>query len=366
MAFNGFGMNLGSLPRLSDAKTRSISAENMTGAKGQGGRALIGDVRSESASDLGQGWKVSPYIEIPPDECATLAEIEGPGVIQHLWFTTPAKHWRSLVLRFYWDGEDHPSVEVPFGDFFCSGWAEYCRVNSLPVAVNPNGGFNSYWEMPFHQDARITIENIGPEPIKHFFYQITYSLMELPEDCGTFHARWRRDNPLPKGEVYTILDGIKGQGHYVGTYMAWGVNQTGWWGEGEIKFYIDGDSDYPTICGTGTEDYFGGAWGFVEGDGHERHYGVYSTPYLGLPQVIRPDGLMDSQTRFGLYRWHVMDPIRFQKDLSVTIQALGWRKAKQNRFLQRSDDIASVAFWYQSEPHQPFPDMPGIEDLEVV
>ena len=366
MTFNGFGLNLGNLPRLSQAKTRSISAENKTGEKGQGGRAQIGDEPSEAARDLGRGWKVSPYIEIPPGECVTLAEMNGPGVIQHLWFTSAARFWRSLILRFYWDGEEQPSVEVPYGDFFCSGWTEYCRVNSLPVAVNPNGGFNSYWEMPFYKDARITIENVGSEPVKHFFYQITYTLTEFPEDCVTFHARWRRETPLPKGEVYTILDDVRGQGHYVGTYLAWGVNQTGWWGEGEIKFFIDGDSEYPTICGTGTEDYFGGAWAFVEGEGQARQYGVYTTPFLGLPQVIQPNGLMESQTRFGLYRWHMMDPIRFQTDLSVTIQALGWRKVKKNRFLQRSDDIASVAFWYQAEPHQPFPEMPGMESLEVV
>lgn len=366
MAFNGFGLHLGNLPRLSNAQTRSISAENKTGAKGEGGRAQTGASWSEAAYDLGQGWKVSPCIDIAPGERVTLADIDGPGVIQHMWFTVLAEFWRSLILRMYWDGEAQPSVEVPLGDFFCSGWATYCPVNSVPVAVNPCGGFNSYWEMPFHKSARMTIENVGYEHIQHFFYQVTYALTEIPEDCGTFHAFWRRENPLPKGKVYTIADHIKGQGHYVGTYLAWGVNQSGWWGEGEIKFYIDGDVEFPTICGTGTEDYFGGAWAFVEGEGEARRYGVYSTPYLGLPQVIQPDGLMESQTRFGLYRWHVRDPIRFQSNLSVTIQDLGWRKVKKNRYLQRSDDIASVAFWYQSEPHAPFPELPGMDALEVI
>lgn len=366
MSFKGFGLHLGSLPRLSDAKTRSISAENKTGAKGQGGMAETGSAWSEAAEDLGQGWKVSPCIDLDPKETVTLAEIDNSGVIQHLWFTADAKFWRSLILRFYWDDEAIPSVEVPFGDFFCCGWTEPCRVNSLPVAVNPEGGFNSFWEMPFHKNARITIENIGGVAVKHFFYQITYVLTEVPDDCGTFHARWRRENPLPKGEVYTLVDDVKGQGHYVGTYMALGVNQRGWWGEGEIKFFIDGDAEFPTICGTGTEDYFGGAWAFVEGEGKVSHYGVYTTPFMGLPQVIQPDGLMESQTRFGLYRWHVRDPIRFQSDLRVTIQDLGWRKVKENRYLQRSDDIASVAFWYQAEPHHPFPELPGLDALEVV
>lgn len=366
MVFNGFGMHLGNLPRLSNAQTRSISAENKTGAKGAGAKDDPGSRISEAAMDLGQGWKVSPCIEIDPQEEVSLAEINGPGLIQHMWFTVAAEFWRSLILRIYWDDETHPSVLVPLGDFFCCGWNQACRVNSLPVAVNPNGGFNSYWEMPFHQNARVTVENIGPKPVQHFFYQITYALTDIPDDCGCFHACWRRQNPLPKGEEYTILDTVMGQGHYVGTYLAWGVNQTGWWGEGEIKFYIDGDRDFPTICGTGTEDYFGGAWAFVEDEGEAQHYGTYSTPFLGFNQIIQPNGLMDSQTRFGLYRWHVMDPIRFQSDLKVTIQDLGWRKVKQNRYLQRSDDIASVALWYQAEPHQPFSDLPGLDVLEVV
>ncbi|MFN2303591.1 MAG: glycoside hydrolase family 172 protein [Anaerolineales bacterium] len=366
MAFNGFGLHLGNLPRLSNTQTRSISAENKAGAKGAGGKAQLGSEISEAAADLGQGWKVSPCIEIKQQEVVEIANIGGPGVIQHMWFTVAEEFWRSLILRLYWDDEEQPSVLVPLGDFFCNGWNKACRVNSLPIVVNPNGGFNSYWEMPFHKNARISIENIGIKPVKYFFYQITYALMDIPDDCGTFHARWQRRNPLPKGDLFTIVDGVVGQGHYIGTYLAWGVNQTGWWGEGEIKFYIDGDDGFPTICGTGTEDYFGGAWAFVEGTGETQHYGTYSTPYLGFHQILQPDGFMQSQTRFGLYRWHVMDPIRFQSDLKVTIQDLGWRKAKQNRYLQRSDDIASTALWYQAEPHHLLPEMPSMDVLEVV
>jgi hypothetical protein len=366
MTFNGLGLNLGNLARLSDASTRSISAENKSGEKGRGGMAKTGPEWSRAAEDLGQGWKVSPCIDIEAGQTATLAEIEGPGAIQHMWFTAAPEYWRSLILRVYWDGEETPSIVVPYGDFFCCGWTKPCRVTSLPVAVNPRGGFNSYWEMPFHASARVTLENIGPEKVNHFFYQISYALTDVPDDLGTFHAQWRRTNPVPKGEVYVLVDGVHGQGHYVGTYMAWGVNQTGWWGEGEIKFYLDGDTDFPTICGTGTEDYFGGAWAFVEGEGETQQYGIYSAPYQGMPQVIQPDGLMESQTRFGLYRWHVRDPVRFQKDLRVTIQDLGWRAVNKQRYLQRSDDIASVVFWYQREPHAPFPELPGMADLEVV
>jgi hypothetical protein len=361
--FNGLGMGLGNLSRLSHAQTRSISAENFTGEKGKGGMAVDG-FSVKRAEGLGQGWKISPCVQIPGNSTFTLADIEGPGAIQHIWMTTRVGKWRSLILRAYWDEEQNPSIETPYGDFFCNGWNERCNVNSLPVAVNPAGGFNSYWEMPFRKSAKLTLENIGDDPIV-LYYQITYTLTEVPEDAAYFHAQWRRSNPLLFKEVHTIVDGIQGHGHYVGTYIAWGVNNCGWWGEGEIKFYMDGDRDFPTICGTGTEDYFGGAWNFEHPKGE---YGVYSTAFLGLPQVIQPDGLYRSQQRFGMYRWHVMDPIRFEQDLRVTIQALGWRNPTDagRRYLPLQDDIASVAYWYQAEPHTPYPTMPDKDFLEVI
>lgn len=357
-------LGLGNIHLLSSAKTRSISAENFTGEKGKGGMATEG-TGAAAARDLGQGWKVSPSINIEPRQTVTLADIEGPGVIQHFWNTVHPQWWRRLVLRIYWDGEETPSVETPLGDFFCNGWCQRCNVASLPIAVNPAGGFNSYWPMPFRRSARVTLENLSDDPINGYYFQITYALTEVPSESAYFHAQWRRNNPLPYGEVHTLLDGVSGQGHYVGTYLAWGVNNNGWWGEGEIKFYLDGDRDFPTICGTGTEDYFGGAWNFEHPKGE---YGVYSTPFLGLPQVIRPDGLYQSQQRFGMYRWHVMDPIRFEKDLRVTIQALGWRATMEGRrrYLPLQDDISSVAYWYQSEPHAPFPQLPDRDYLEVI
>jgi hypothetical protein len=175
-------------------------------------------------------------------------------------------------------------------------------------------------------------------------------------------------NPLPYKDVFTIVDGIKGQGHFVGCYMAWGVNNAGWWGEGEIKFYMDGDGEFPTICGTGTEDYFCGAYNFDPGGMEKERYGKsayeeFNSAYAGLPQVIRPDGIYASQQRFGMYRWHIMDPIRFEQDLRVTIQALGW--GADGRYKALRDDIASVAFWYQTEPHSPFPNLPARGDLET-
>ena len=362
--FNGLGNHLGNLWQLSNAETRSISPENFTGERGKGGMAIEG-TGAVPARELGQGWKVSPSIEIGPRETITMADIEGPGAIQHIWLTVHPTWWRRLVIRIHWDDEVTPSVETPLGDFFANGWCERCNISSIPIAVNPAGGFNSYWEMPFRKRARITIENLTPDRCGGFYYQVTYTLTTVPDHAAYFHAQWRRSNPLPYQTVHTLLDGVTGQGQYVGTYLAWGVNSRGWWGEGEIKFYLDGDDEFPTIAGTGTEDYFGGAWNFEHPQGE---YGTFSTPYLGLPQVIMPDGLYKSQQRFGMYRWHVQDPIRFKDDLRVTIQALGWRSSleDQRRYLPLQDDIASTAFWYQSEPHGEFPELGDANRLEVI
>ncbi|AYB43848.1 glycoside hydrolase family 172 protein [Paenibacillus lautus] len=357
--FNGLNMHLGNLSRLSNAKTRSISAENFTGEKGKGGMATEG-TGAAASRDLGVGWKVSPSVEIMSGETFTMGDIQGPGAIQHIWLTCHPSVWRNLIIRMYWDDEQDPSVEVPVGDLFCNGWGERSDVNSIPVAVNPAGGMNSYWQMPFRKQARLTMENRAPEKAV-LYYQIDYTLTDIPEDEAYFHAQWRRTNPVPYKDVYTILEGVKGQGHYVGTYLAWQVNNSGWWGEGEIKFYMDGDQEYPTICGTGTEDYFGGAWNWEQPIGT---YRTYSTPYLGMHQVLKPDGLYRSQQRFGMYRWHVMDPIRFQSDLRVTIQDLGWRSG--GRYLPQQSDIASTAFWYQVEPHAPFPELPDNDEREVI
>jgi hypothetical protein len=356
--FDGITTGVGDLPRLSSAKTRSVSPENFTGEKGRGGMATEGTGAS-AARDLGRGWKISPSVVIKPGQVFTLADIRGPGAIQHIWMT-PTGTWRYSILRMYWDGEETPSVEVPVGDFFASGWQRYAQISSLAVAVNPGSAFNSYWVMPFRKSARITMENIGEKEMT-LYYQITYALTDIAEDAGYFHAQFRRANPLPYKEVYTLVDGIRGQGHYVGTYLAWGVHNDGWWGEGEIKFYMDGDEDFATIVGTGTEDYFCGSYDFE--NRLTKQYQEFTTPYSGLPLVIRPDGLYQSQERFSMYRWHITDPIRFDKALRVTIQALGWRSG--DRYLPLQDDISSVAYWYQREPHAPFPKLPGKDALEI-
>jgi hypothetical protein len=362
--FNGLDMNLGNLYRLSDAKTRSASPENITGEKGKGGMAdpAIKEKynvanASSAARDLGQGWKVNPFIIIKPGEVFTMADITGPGAIQHIWMT-PTGKWRFSILRIYWDDETEPSVECPVGDFFGMGWNSYAPLVSSPICVNPGSAFNSYWTMPFRKKCRITMENVNDADPMTLYYQVDYTLTDVPADAGYFHAQFRRAN-TNESSVYTIVDGIKGKGQYVGVYLAWGVNNNGWWGEGEIKFFMDGDTNFPTICGTGTEDYFCGSYDF-ERDGK---YLEFCSPYSGLPQVIRPDGTYQSQQRFGLYRWHIMDPIRFESDLKVTIQDLGWHHG--GRYLKQQSDIASTTFWYQTEPHAKFPKLPGWQQLEV-
>lgn len=344
------GMGLGSLALLSHAETRSISPENPDGRRGGGAHALPPDA-VHPAAWLGEGWKVRPRIFLQPGQLLTLAEIDGPGVIQHIWVTVAPEAMRHCVLRMYWDGEETPSVEAPLGDFFANVFGDYYPVNSLPVAVNPTGGYNSYWPLPFRRHARITLENQYPEeiPRARIFYQVTYGLGDVPDSAAYFHAQYRRSLTTRQQPEHTILDGVAGQGHYVGTVLGWNQFSSGWWGEGEVKFYLDGDGVYPTICGTGTEDYFGGAFAFQD---------TFSTAFLGYPRWRK--GEADAPPLHGLYRWHVLDPIRFRHDLRVTVQALGWWP--NGKFQPLTDDISSLAYWYQTEPHAPFPALPGLVD----
>ena len=361
-SYNGLNLNLGNLCRLSDAQTRSISPENFTGEKGMAGMSTNGPAL-RAARDLGQGWKMSPYIRVPAKSTVTLGEISGSGAIQQIWMTpAPLDKTRFNILRFYWDGETTPSVEVPLGDFFACGWGKYCQINSQAVCVNPGSAFNCYWTMPFHKSAKVTLENLDEKPMS-LYYQINYTLTKVPADAATFHAQFRRVPRIGEKPEYTILDGVRGRGQYVGTYLAWEVRSPGWWGEGEIKFFMDGDTKFPTICGTGTEDYFCGSYNFENQE--TKKYQTFSTPYTGLAQVLPPDVTYQPGQRFGLYRWHLTDPVRFTDDLKVTIQALGWMTDKSGRYLPLNDDIASVAYWYQAEPHAAFPALPLPEVLKV-
>ena len=362
---NGIDNNLGNIFRLSNAKSRSISPENFNGAKGKGGMATTG-TGSNASRDLGQTWKVSPSVRIKAKTTFTVAEIDSAGSIQHIWMT-PTGNRRYSILRFYWDDETTPSVEVPVGDFFGMGWGQYAHLNSLPVTVNPGSAFNCYWPMPFRKKCKITMENIDEKDMI-LYYQVDYVLTEVPADAAYFHAQFRRINPLPYKQDVVLVDDIKGKGQYVGTYLAWGVHNNGWWGEGEIKFFMDDDEKFPTICGTGTEDYFCGSYDFDtrkknEAGVEKTEYTEFSTAYAGLHQVIRGDGHYSVMQRFGMYRWHITDPIRFEKNLKVTIQALGWRN--DGRYLPLQDDIASTVFWYQTPGHTPFPTFPAKDMLEV-
>jgi hypothetical protein len=365
--FNGLDMNMSNLSRLSDAESRSISPENFTGERSKGGMAdPVKDKGKRNvanaavnAADLGKGWKVNPYVNIDPGETLTIAEMAGPGAVQQIWMT-PTGNWRFTIMRIYWDDEKEPSVEVPVGDFFGMGWGEYAPLNSLAVTVNPGSAFNSYWKMPFRKKCKITMENKSAAAMR-LYYQVNYVLTPIGEDEAYFHAQFRRSNPTT-GHMHTLVDSIQGQGHYVGTYMAFGANNNGWWGEGELKFYLDGEKDYATIVGTGTEDYFNGSYNFE--NKKTKQYEEYSTAYAGLHQVIRPDGLYKSQQRFGMYRWHILDPIRFKTGLKVTVQDLGYRGAPRP-YLPQKSDIATVVFWYQREPHGRFPKLPSLEELEV-
>lgn len=334
------GLGFGDLTAIDETeRTRSLTAENPEGKPGAGGRA---------ASDLGTGRKGNPNTAVPDGEETVLGTIDGPGEIRHIWITVPGvtDHvLRDVILRLYWDDEDDPSVAVPIGDFFCNGHARRTTVQSTPIVVAPNGGFNCYFPMPFREQARITVENDCNADIENFFYQIDYALLEdLSDETAYFHAQWRRTNPTSPGEDHVIVDGIDGTGHYVGTYLAWTALSEYWWGEGEVKFYIDDDEQWPTICGTGTEDYVGGAWGFGEDE-------TYSTAFLGYP-LCDDDGAV---TRHGLYRWHVPDPVRFTESFRATVQAIG----HDGELFERSDDVSSVAYWYQREPHAPFPELPA-------
>src|SRR6201991_40459 len=279
--FNGLDVGLGNLYRVSDARTRSISPENFNGEKGKGGMATTG-TGANASRDLGQTWKVSPSVVIKKHTTFTIAEINDQGAIQHIWMT-PTGNWRYSIIRFYWDDETTPSVEAPVGAFFGQGWGQYAPLQSLAVCVNPGSAFNCYWPMPFRKKCRITLENLDVEKMV-LYYQVDYLLTDVPNDAAYFHAQFRRVNPLPYKDNVVLVDSIQGKGQYVGTYIAWGVHNNGWWGEGEIKFYMDGDTEWPTICGTGTEDYFCGSYDF---DTHtknsagvsESHYTEFHSPY---------------------------------------------------------------------------------------
>jgi hypothetical protein len=328
---------------------RSVSAENPTGERGGGARSEPVPGSASEALRLGRGWKARPCIPVAPGETAVLADLRGPAVVRHIWITCAPGAYRTAVLRMHWDGEPSPSVEAPLGDFFACGHGIARDLDSAAVGVNPAGGLNCWWPMPFRESCRITVENRGADPLPALFHQVTYELTEVEDDAAYYHAQHRASRTARAHPEHVVLDGVRGRGHYVGTFLAWTQHDPGWWGEGEVKFFLDGDDEFPTICGTGTEDYVLGAWGFEER--------TYSSAYAGyVLRHARDDGAV----LHGMYRWHLLDPISFERDVRVTVQALGLRAEGEGDDVRFSltalaDEIASVAHWYQVEPHAAFP-----------
>ena len=357
--------NVNNLYLLQNAQSRSITPENLTGGKAEGGKILPteGNAKANAAK---HGWKANPYIFIEPGEEKTLGEIDGSGIINHIWMTIGRDvDDRLRILRFYWDDETEPSVEVPVGDFFCNAWGPQNtpHINSAPVIVNPLNGLNSFWQMPFKKKCRITMENLDKNRTT-LYYQIDYTLCNVPENASYFHAQYRRVKKVPFKKEYVILDNVKGHGHYVGTFLSRGTHAKRWWGEGEVQMFIDGDTDYATIHGTGEEDYFLGSYSYKEyfDKGWSNwEYRPFNTPYSGF--YVAKDHY-DYEGCFGQYRWHIMDPIRFKYDFKMQIQILGWEEGAQN-YLPLQDDVSSVAFWYQTEPHQEFPELPSADELKI-
>jgi hypothetical protein len=359
-----YGNMLSDLSRQGGVVTRQISAENPTGEKGGGCKwePNAGDPglpHSAAALDLGRGWKVHPFIQIDSGKTATLADIRGSGSINEIFITSNISDYRSLVLRMYWDDEPDPSVEVPLGDFFAIGHDRSPHeVYSIPITVGPLRACSSYWQMPFRKGARITLENQDEKRVDVVAYRILYKYHEVEADVSYFHAQWRRSMTTREYPEHILLDGVKGRGVYVGTYVAWTALSNNWWGEGEMKFYIDGDTTFPSFADNGTEDYFGGAWGFGYND-HGGREKVFNSPFLGLPLAKIDD--TEGPRRYSLYRWHILDSIGFASSIKATIQALGlgWMRNK-GRYEPLTDDIASVCYWYQDEPHSSFPKIPPV------
>lgn len=355
---------LSRLPYETGVITRQISAENPTGEKGGACRWAPDPSdpnlpHSKAAVKLGKGWKVRPFIRLEAGETAVLADIKGPGSIEEMFLTTSHRRLSELTLRIYWDGESAPSVESPLGAFFAMGHDMHPHaVNSLPVQVAPRAGLNAYWHMPFRVNAKVTLSNDGAENIDCVAYRLLYKLWPVGAEAAYFHAQYRRGLTTTDNPRHILLDGVQGKGCYIGTYLAWTALNCDWWGEGEVKFYLDGDGEFPTMADNGTEDYFGGSFGFspFESNACWNEEQPFTYAYLGMP-LAKLDA-KNACRKYSLYRWHIRDSIGFMKDIRAEVQTLGVRNG---HYRPLGEDIASVAYWYQIEPHAPFPAYPPVE-----
>jgi hypothetical protein len=315
-------------------ESRSISFENPTGAKGEGGKA---------ASNLGPGRKGRPSKEIAPGETVTLCDIAGPGVIRHIWVTTKREpvNLRSLLVRAWWDDQAHPSIECPLADLMGIAHGQVRAYQSAVHSVGEQAGMSLWLPMPFTKRAKVTLTNEG-EKAQPLYYQIDYTAGDpLPADAGRLHVAFRRENPTTMKKDFEILPRREGRGRFVGSVIGIrSLDTKTWWGEGEIKVYLDGDTAYPTICGTGSEDYVGLSWG------------IQKTPFLYNGCSLDDKGYVC------MYRWHLPDPIVWKKDVRITIQQIGWKE--KDGLFERQDDWSAAAFWYEAVPSAPVPAVPGV------
>jgi hypothetical protein len=300
-------MSIESDPSLIDTalRPRLLSAENPNGERGRGGM-------------VGNGRKGSPAIWLEPETTSTIADIDGPGTLRHCWFTIPQmapQFMRAVAIHVYYDGRPEPSISVPLLDFCGLALGRPAHYESA-LTMSPEGrGFINVMPMPFRRHIRIEITNSSKARIR-LYYQLTYTEQDhLPEAAGYLHALFRRENPTTLRRDYVILEGLKGPGRYLGAVIGINVIDGGsWYGEGEVKIYLDGDKDYPTICSTGLEDYVGTGWGM----------GVHHTRYAGVPVIVKPpEGQQNMPDVVSFYRWHVVDPMVFESACRVTIQQIG-------------------------------------------
>ncbi len=340
------------------------------------GLSVIREGRSRASTSHAPGGSNADRIKyIHPGETAVIFDVKTTGVINHIWltFNETRPNWlekegsaspADLAIRMYWDDAEEPAVEAPIGDFFASGFGLRREVKSAPVLVEGGDGYNCYWQMPFHKNAKITVTNDGEKAARSFYYQIDYTeYKRLPKNTAYFCAQYRQEFPQQMGKDYLIVD-IEGKGCYIGTVMSVRSRSPYWFGEGDAKYYIDGE-DEPSVWGTGTEDYFLSAWGFTE------NLNLYS----GCSYMSK--GEEDLGAKYTLYRWHIKDPVRFNKFFRFEIEHTGWISADETAtgevdgHVEREDDMATVAFWYQLGQPKRFYNLPSskerkLPDLEKV
>ena len=331
------------ITKIKNSVTRSISMENPTGEKGKGGMAVEGS-NAQFATGLGQGFKISPCVFIEPGQEYVIANIQDMGQINHIWMTLDANQIANMKLKVFYDQYDKPSIDCPLSMFFAIPNSTKSFFDSKMISVNPGFGLNSFWPMPFKKGIKIVVLNNNPNP-SVLYFQVDYELREVKEDEGYLHTFYQESKPLKEKENHIILPRIESKGHYVGTIINFETDFITWWGEGEIKFFMDGDTKFPTICGTGTEDYFLGAWNFEPTPGH---YQKFNGLYAGLTEIIPDVPNMMAKQKFSMYRFHIMDPIRFEKDLRVEIQSIGW-EIDYKHYRVQSNNISSLCLLYLNE-----------------